>query len=117
MKQRSWKNYRWSEHALERIAEYHLRLNNVFSDFEHAEKVDRSEEQILRDFSKSDWIKRKERSLLDGQNYGFIVKEEQKIVVTVINHRLRKSQKELRKETDRFVVEIKNGVKKLKPIL
>lgn len=115
---RNWKDYFWTKHALERIAEYKLKLSDVFRDFEGAIEVDANDTELLRSFVRHGGLKGLESITLSGEIYSFVVKEKKKLVITVINHTVRKTKKQLVAEAKEWVVvESEDGTKKMKPII
>lgn len=81
---RSWKDYNWSKHALERIAETKHPLKTIFQMFENSRERKRTLQEIKKDFMN----RNSNNTLIENKSIRFVVAG--RTVVTVIN---KKSQK------------------------
>lgn len=75
---RNWKDFIWTTHCLERIAERNWNLNTIFQMFETAKERKKDLNQLKKDF-----IKNNKGIYLENKRYRFIVRG--RVVVTIID--------------------------------
>lgn len=78
-----WRDYHWTKHALLRIAEYKLKLNEVFDEFEVAIEMEKDDHELLKQFVRHGGIKGMQRKVLSSNKYQFVITDA--AVITVVN--------------------------------
>ncbi len=112
-----WTDFIWTRHALQRIAEYGLRLDGVFSDFESSVEVEKNETTLIREFVRHGGLKALKSKLYQGDNYMFVTQGN--VIVTVIvkqgKKRSPKDEREILERQEPWVKVFKNDKEVLMP--
>ena len=110
-----WHQFTWTDHALQRIAEYKFRLCDVFEWFEESVEVKKSRRELLKEFVKHGGIKgMNSAKIYAHKRIAFVVRYlgERALIITVID--TNKYKKEFERKSS-FTVQVVNGKMKLVP--
>lgn len=81
---RSWSDYEWTKHALQRIAESGRKLITVFNSFEIAVEVPKSDWHLVKDFVRHGGVRGMKSIVLYDQSQATSFIIQGKTVVTVV---------------------------------